>query len=456
MNFINNYSQPVILAQGAGSLALSLPDGEYRLTLADAAANATRWEIVGAVVLSGSATLDRGLEGTTDQSWPEGSVIYSALTAGLLQMIFARLVPAGGDAGQVLAKASADDFSLEWIDASSGGSNIGGATSGRLFVAYYDTEDSQRKGALIDLVTGDLVVSEGWASGTQELSAGVLGYSDAVGMLAMFPPGSTQLVIREAPDFYGFTASAEVADGSGAAFKPDGSMVLAVKHSTFATPFNFYLATYPQLQLVLGGDGGIPGVAPTVMPVWSPDGAYLYVPTGSGIERRDGSTFALVDTVLDEQIYQFALSADGSMAAVRSYNVGTFETTIRIVETTTWTVVASFLGYDQPAISGDMTVRMEFSPVNADQLAVAVQSNLDGVDVACVILDANSPGTETRISPATDYDPASWGGEQVAWSPNGDMLYVACTVGLHAYSTADWSYAGTLPNVEAGALVTLP
>lgn len=83
MNFINNWSQGVTLAAGATSLALSLPDGEYRLTLADAAGAATRWEIVGAVVSSGTADLERALEGTVDQAWTAGSVIYCSLTAGI-------------------------------------------------------------------------------------------------------------------------------------------------------------------------------------------------------------------------------------------------------------------------------------------------------------------------------------------------------------------------------------
>lgn len=91
MNFINNWSQPVTLATGATSLALDLPDGEYRLTLADSPFMQTRWEIVGASVAAGTATLARGLEGTADQDWPEGSFIYCALTAGVLRDLFARL-----------------------------------------------------------------------------------------------------------------------------------------------------------------------------------------------------------------------------------------------------------------------------------------------------------------------------------------------------------------------------
>lgn len=81
MNYVNNWLREVTLEQGATSCPLDLPDGNYRLTLADAAAGATRWEIVDAVVAAGSAALTRAREGTADQSWSLGSVIYNALTA---------------------------------------------------------------------------------------------------------------------------------------------------------------------------------------------------------------------------------------------------------------------------------------------------------------------------------------------------------------------------------------
>lgn len=85
MAYINNYREPIELAQGATTAALSLPDGEYRLTLTNAEGNA--WEIVDAVVASGSATLTRAVEGTSAQDWPTGSTIYCAVTAGQLNAL---------------------------------------------------------------------------------------------------------------------------------------------------------------------------------------------------------------------------------------------------------------------------------------------------------------------------------------------------------------------------------
>lgn len=91
MQFVNSWRRPITLAQGADSCALDLPDGRYRLTLTDSDKQATRWEIVDAEVAAGQAGLSRGLEGTADQEWPAGSVIYQAPTAGILQTLFAEL-----------------------------------------------------------------------------------------------------------------------------------------------------------------------------------------------------------------------------------------------------------------------------------------------------------------------------------------------------------------------------
>jgi len=91
MDFTNNYTAPITLAAGTTSAALSLPDGQYLLTLADSESQATRWEIVAATVAGGAATLTRGQEGTTDQLWSSGSVIYMGVTAGLLAGLFQRI-----------------------------------------------------------------------------------------------------------------------------------------------------------------------------------------------------------------------------------------------------------------------------------------------------------------------------------------------------------------------------
>jgi hypothetical protein len=455
MNFINNYSQAVTLAAGATSLALSLPDGEYRLTLTDSESASTRWEIVGAVVVTGTATLQRGIEGTTDQTWPEGSVIYSALTAGLMQIIFERLLPAGGTTGQLLSKLSDTDFDAQWIDDPSLPS-FSGALSGRLFVAYVDSDDSQRKAAVIDLATGTIEPSAPWMTAYTGAAIGAADYNQGNSLLAAFPNSTSKIQLFQGPAFTAGATSSAAGTGGGVSWKPDGSMLVAVTSGSGAVPMTYNAASTPALQLVLGGSGAISGVTPSVMPIWSPNGTYLYVPTDNGIQRRNGTTFALVDTVLDEQIFQFALSADGSNAAVRSYSFATYEETIRIVETSGWTVLTTFTGHNQVSVGGDMTRRMAFNPANSQQLAVAVDANIGGVEAACVIFDVASPGTEIVISPAVDYDSGVFSGKQVAWSPAGDRIYVATNAGLHSYTTADWVYAGTLPNINTDAMVALP
>jgi hypothetical protein len=85
-NFVNNWSALITLAEGTETLAVDLPDGSYRITISDALdATATRWEIAEALVVSGSATLTRGIEGTLEQDWPAGSVMYISMTAGFLE-----------------------------------------------------------------------------------------------------------------------------------------------------------------------------------------------------------------------------------------------------------------------------------------------------------------------------------------------------------------------------------
>lgn len=93
LKFVNNYIEPIVLSISQTSAALNLPDGEYRLTIADSKSAATRWEIIGAIVTSGSAVLQRGLEDSSAQAWPAGSVIYNALTAGVLNQLMAALEP---------------------------------------------------------------------------------------------------------------------------------------------------------------------------------------------------------------------------------------------------------------------------------------------------------------------------------------------------------------------------
>jgi len=87
MKFVNNWQRPITLAAGAATAALDLPDGTYRLTLSDA--GRSRIEIIDAAVAAGVGALSRGLEGTADQEWPSGSVVYSTLTAGQVAILAA-------------------------------------------------------------------------------------------------------------------------------------------------------------------------------------------------------------------------------------------------------------------------------------------------------------------------------------------------------------------------------
>lgn len=97
MNVVNNWLRDIALAASATECPLDLPDGMYRLVIADGlGAAATRIEVIEAEVVAGTGTLQRGLEGTEDQEWGEGSVIHCTLTAGLLLDILSRLATLEG------------------------------------------------------------------------------------------------------------------------------------------------------------------------------------------------------------------------------------------------------------------------------------------------------------------------------------------------------------------------
>lgn len=91
MDFVNNWIRPITLEGGAVSASLDLPDGNYFLTIADSQSAPTRWEIVDALVEAGTANIIRGQQGTQDQSWPSGSVIYCSVTAQQLTTLFSQI-----------------------------------------------------------------------------------------------------------------------------------------------------------------------------------------------------------------------------------------------------------------------------------------------------------------------------------------------------------------------------
>lgn len=91
MEFINNWSSIIELDEGTTTAELPLPDGLYRLSITDSMSAPTRREIVSAQVRDGAAELTRGIEGTATGAWPEGSIIYAPLTAGILRELFAEI-----------------------------------------------------------------------------------------------------------------------------------------------------------------------------------------------------------------------------------------------------------------------------------------------------------------------------------------------------------------------------
>ncbi len=92
MNFINLWNRPITLGLGTTQCPLDLPDGVYRLAIAEGLNKpAGRFEIVQALLEGGQATLTRGLEDTADADWPAGSVIYATVTAWQMQYLFEQI-----------------------------------------------------------------------------------------------------------------------------------------------------------------------------------------------------------------------------------------------------------------------------------------------------------------------------------------------------------------------------
>ena len=113
MNYINNWITQITAPLPAGATVLQIPPiaasrldltngGKYWLTLTNSAnpLEQTQWEIV---EVSADLSLVRGRDGTTDQSWPDDTLIYCALTAGQLTDLQARIaaLEAGGGGGVV-------------------------------------------------------------------------------------------------------------------------------------------------------------------------------------------------------------------------------------------------------------------------------------------------------------------------------------------------------------------
>ena len=108
MNYINNWITQLTAPLAAGATVLPISPiaasrldltngGKYWLTLTNSAnpLEQTQWEIV---EVSADLSLVRGRDGTTDQSWPDDTLIYCALTAGQLTDLQNRIaaLEAGG------------------------------------------------------------------------------------------------------------------------------------------------------------------------------------------------------------------------------------------------------------------------------------------------------------------------------------------------------------------------
>jgi hypothetical protein len=99
MRYVNNWTTQLTAGFSPGDTELPLSGpaldllapGEYVLTLVNSAnpIEQSAWEIVRVAVAGGSAVITlRGQEGTAEQAWLAGAVVYCAVTAGAMNQLF--------------------------------------------------------------------------------------------------------------------------------------------------------------------------------------------------------------------------------------------------------------------------------------------------------------------------------------------------------------------------------
>lgn len=98
MRYVNNWLTPLTAGFAPGDTVLpvsgqalaQLPPGDYLLSLTTSTnpAEQTAWEIVRVTVTAGLASVTaRGQEGTIEQDWFPGALVFCAVTAGTLNAL---------------------------------------------------------------------------------------------------------------------------------------------------------------------------------------------------------------------------------------------------------------------------------------------------------------------------------------------------------------------------------
>lgn len=419
--YINNFLAPVQLGQGVTTLDIDLPDGTYRLTLADSATAAARWEIVDAVVEDGTATLTRGLEGTDDQAWPLGSVMYCALTAGVLNDLLtrlaaaesaihsipadiaARLLPAGGAEGQSLIKASGADFDVAW------GQPVPGLTQWALLL-YEDM--------LAFSGSGPAVTAWSPESGSiQRMSASPDGTRLAIGMLdgTTLVLDATGVTVLDLPAA-GFSAAAPAWHGSGDFLAVERADTKAIQIYDLAAGVVVGTVTLPTFE----------GAARSVSALAFADN-YLLASAWAGGD----ATMYVYDTS-GELLLTRAASGGGVFTQFDAEHMGTI---FAVSETGLMRLFDGFAGFtpsSPPFFSGQMGIKYLATSPDDSYMAIAVAQGAaastlyiwDYYESAFVDMPAQS---------------AELLAGSLAWSRDGARLYVTPNGGEPFYVDAqDW------------------
>lgn len=301
MNFINNWRRAIALPAGVTVLDLDLPDGNYRLTVADSDVPPARYEIVQAVVAGGVASLIRGQEGTDDQEWPAGSVIICAVTAGIVDELFQRIAALEE---VVFAPGPGDPFVFYFsLTPAADGSFIGfgpgyGAVTpasidvpgvGALHLEYLDWSPEQ--GGYLSFTPFTAEISEVVISGGPIPEQRVFFEGNSDGMSATFDAGA------------GFVAGAVYSirmELIMAEPLPDSSVAVDVRFRRYnaygwvSSP-GAVGATNPAFMSVVPGTGSSPGAVGEILSLqWAGGSLYLYVRGSGGVKQIPAPSLRLM------------------------------------------------------------------------------------------------------------------------------------------------------------------
>lgn len=394
MNFIDNWQQPITLTADDDSAELSIPDGEYLLTICDSPTNPTRWETLFVEVQQGAAQLGRD----SPQEWGQGSVIYCSLPAVLLEYLFQGVEEVWSLSDEVYQLGGDQDALRDAL----------AALEGRIPEQFQPVVEITESRALQPSDAGKMLVY----SGENPISLALpQDGPDA------WPPGAELSIVQTGPGAVNFI--------------PDPSWISIISRHRRITAGSGSVALIKRLwqdNWLLSGD-----LEP--LPVPENDGGYIAVAASSAGIPGAAAEQLMIYTAMDCQPVA-AIAAGGRGQSIAASPDGAYlalgcslPAKVFIVSTSDWSIVEEL---DLAETNGS-ALAVEFSP---DGRLLAVARRLVSPK-----LRIYSTGDWTLIpaQPQLPSGSATPGG--LAFSPDGARLVVSTDISpyLEIYDTESWA-----------------